>query len=232
MSFSSNPFRSDEVFSPYIHFVTGFSLRTATEDNQQEIPISHLDEDVELLLPIDLKQVSQSHGVDFGFNTLKRHRYQLNVESPIHPLMVHVEPENGERLLVFFRAAFEASPAVYDLKFPVPFENETLPASFRKIDNFTFMLLEPISTYNSPNVYFSLAVQAVSEKLEDSTSNAIHVNYTAALFPVKCLYWSSAKLGEWREDGCKVKAIYSFSFLRAMLNYSKTENQSNKLDSL
>lgn len=196
-----NIFLSDQKNSPYIDRTQGFSLK----QGDHEIKIQNLADDLEVNIPTDVKSVSDNYSEEFTPHSNTSHRYQFPPDSPYDPLLVHVKPEHNETLTVLLHISFEdSSSREYKLRFSPTFEDDKVPSPFRKVDSFTYMAWE----LPARPVYFNLNVKVTGpfadQEGSGNESRAVHVNYTVAIYPTRCMYWGMEK-GEWLEEGCKVR---------------------------
>ncbi|KAL9957104.1 hypothetical protein ACROYT_G038703 [Oculina patagonica] len=211
-----NIFLSDAKSSPYIDQAQGFALKQGVH----EVKIEDLAEDLEINIPTDLASVSERYSEEFKAGTNHSHRFQLPPDTPYEPLLVYVKPERNETLTTILHISFEASPSrEYKLRFSPTFKDEEVPSPFRKVDSFTYMAWK----LPARPVYFNLTV-LVTEPFADgegsgNKSRAVRVNYTVAIYPVRCMYWGMEE-GKWLEEGCKVGEKTSIQATQCQCNHA------------
>ena len=197
----NNPFVSDYKWSPYINSnIQGFSLIK----NNREIRLQNLEEDLEVRIPTNLPQASESFSVNFTVGTIKMHRFEMIPDMPNKNMMLRVKPENGETLKVNFSLEFEASASVYKLIFPVPHNQEEIPAPFRGVDSYAYMARELPSKPRFSNLNVTVTEPVTSQgRSGNNASRTVHVNYTVTMYSVQCMY-VDRRTQEWRNEGCQV----------------------------
>lgn len=199
-----NIFLSDAKSSPYIDRAQGFALK----QGDQEVKIENLAEDLDVNIPTDLASVSEKYSEEFKADTINSHRYQLPPDTPYDPLLVYAKPERNETLTAILHISFEESSyREYKLRFSPTFKDEDVPLPFRKVDSFTYMAWQ----LPARPVYFNLTVMVTGPFADGegsgNKSRAVRVNYTVAIYPVRCMYWGIEE-GKWLEEGCKVRKLF------------------------
>lgn len=197
----NNPFLSDFKWSPYINSdIQGFSLRK----NSKEIRLQNLEEDLEIRIPTNLSQASERFSANFTVGTIKKHRFEMIPDMPSKNMMFRVKPENGETLKVNFSLEFEASTSVYKLIFPVPLNQEEIPAPFRRVDSYSYIARELPSKPRYSNLNVTVTEPVASQGgTGNNAPRTVHVNYTVTMYYVQCMY-VDRRTQEWRDEGCQV----------------------------
>ena len=178
----TNPFLSDPRSSPFINpKIQGFSLKEESED----IALQNLQEDLEMLIPVDL--VSSHFKANFTSGAIKTHRYQIIEGMPYEPMILQVEAEDGSTLKVSVSLEYEERKKLYNL-------NNDSKTPFRKNDDHSFI------AEHLPEQPRYMDVMVAGP--EDGSLNGT-VNYTVSVYFAKCMYWDRQRF-EWRDTGCKV----------------------------
>lgn len=179
----TNPFLSDPRSSPFINpKIQGFSLKQESKD----ITLQNLEEDLEMLIPVDL--VSSPFKANFTRGVIKTHRYQIIQDMPYEPMILQVEAEDGSTLKVSVSLESEKSRKSYNLK------NDS-KTPFRMNDDHSFI------AKHLPEKPRYVDVMVAGP--EDGSLN-VTVNYTVSVYFAKCMYWDRRSF-EWRDIGCKVR---------------------------
>ena len=179
-----NPFLSDPRSSPFINpKIQGFSLKQGSED----IRLKNLEEDLEILIPVDL--VSSPFKANFTSGVIKTHRYQIIQEMPYEPMILQVIAENGATLKVNLSVEYEESKKSYNLN------GDITHTPFHKKDDHSYIAKD---LPERPR-YLDVMVAG-----PENDSLAVDVNYTVSVYFAQCMYWDRRSY-EWRGTGCKVR---------------------------